>query len=146
MPTAAKITGAVTFAALALLLATLYIPQLPKGTELGYFREITAAIGFVVGWLVMGPLAGRGYRAAVETGMRTSITVVCWALLGFSIYIMVDRSMKMMYDGPMEAVLGVFQLMFEYGRKLLVLEVIVTALFGGILAGQITEWVGKRWP
>ena len=54
--------------------------------------------------------------------------------------------MKMMYDGPMEAVLGVFQLMFEYGKKLVVVELIVTAVFGGILAGQATEWVGKRWP
>ena len=146
MPTAAKIIGAVTFAALALLLATLYIPQLPKGTELGYFREITAAIGLFCGWWVMGNQVGLGYRAAAEAGLRTALIIVFWALLGFSIYIMVDRSMKMMYDGPMEAVLGVFQLMFEYGRKLLVLEVIVTALFGGILAGQITEWVGKRWP
>ena len=145
MPTAAKIIGAVTFAALALLLATLYIPQLPEGTQLGRFREITAAIGFVVGWLVMGPLAGRGYRAAVETGMRTSITVVFWALLGFSIYIMVDRSMKMMYDGPMEAVLGVFQLMIEYGRKMLVPAVIGAVILGGIVAGLFTEWTGKRW-
>ena len=146
MPTAAKIIGAVLFAALTLLLATLYIPQLPKGTQLGYFRQITAGIGFFCGWLVMGSQVGYGYRAAAEAGLRTSLIIVFWALLGFSIYIMVDRSMKMMYDGPMEAVLGVFQLMFEYGKKLVVVELIVTAVFGGILAGQATEWVGKRWP
>jgi hypothetical protein len=145
MPTAAKLAAAVAFAFVALLTAQLYIPQLPKGTQLGYFRPITTAIGFAVGWFVMGPLAGRGYRAAAETGIRSSATVVFWALFGFSIYIMVDRSMKMMYDGPMEAVLGVFQLMFEYGKKMLVPEVIASVLIGGLLGGYFTEWAGKRW-
>lgn len=145
MPTAAKLAAAVAFALVALITAQLYIPQLPEGTKLGHFREITAAIGFVVGWMVAGPLAGRGYRAAAETGVRTAITVVFWALLGFSIYLMIDRSMKMMYDGPMEAVLGVFQLMFEYGRKMMVPEVIGAVLLGGVLGGQFTEWAGKRW-
>jgi hypothetical protein len=145
MPTAAKLAAAVAFALVALITAQLYIPQLPEGTKLGHFREITAAIGFVVGWMVAGPLAGRGYRAAAETGVRTAITVVFWALLGFSIYLMIDRSMKMMYDGPMEAVLGVFQLMLEYGRKMMVPEVIGAVLLGGVLGGQFTEWAGKRW-
>ena len=145
MPTAAKLAASVAFALIALLIAQLYIPQLPKGTQLGYFRPITAAIGAAVGWFVMGPLAGRGYRAAAESGIRTSVTVVFWALLGFSIYIMVDRSMKMMYDGPMEAVLGVFQLMFEYGKKMLVPSVIGAVIIGGMLGGQFTEWTGRRW-
>ena len=77
--------------------------------------------------------------------MRTALTVVLWALLGFSIYLMVDRSMKMMYDGPMEAVLGTFQLMFEYGKKMLVPEVIGAVLVGGVLGGWCAEWAGKRW-
>jgi hypothetical protein len=144
MPTAAKLVAAFAFAALSLLIATLYIPQLPKGTQLGYFRQITAAIGLLCGWWIMGNMVGRGYRAAAESGLRTSVTIVFWALLGFSIYIMIDRSMRMMYDGPMEAVLGVFQLMIEYGKKMLVPDVMIAVLFGGILAGQLTEWVGKR--
>ena len=145
MPTAAKLAAAVAFALVALLTAQLYIPYLPEGMQLGWFRPITAAIGFVVGWRVMGGLAGRGYRAAAESGVRTALTVVFWALLGFSIYLMVDRSMKMMYDGPMEAVLGTFQLMFEYGKKMLVPEVIGAVLVGGVLGGWCAEWAGKRW-
>lgn len=145
MPTAAKLAAAVAFALVAVITAQLYIPYLPEGTQLGWFRPITGIIGFVVGWMVMGGLAGHGYRAAAESGIRTALTVVFWALLGFSIYLMVDRSMKMMYDGPMEAVLGTFQLMFEYGKKMLVPEVIGAVLIGGVLGGWFAEWAGKRW-
>lgn len=146
MPTAAKIAAALAFGLLALFTAQLYVPQLPKGTDLGYFREITAAIGVVCGWWVMGRQVGRDYRAAAEVGLRTAVTIVFWALLGFSSYIMIKRSMRMMYDGPMEAVLGVFQLMVEYGQKMLVPEVVAVLLLGGMMAGLVSEWVSKRWP
>ena len=49
MPTAAKLAAAVAFALVALLTAQLFIPYLPEGMQLGWFRPITAAIGFVVG-------------------------------------------------------------------------------------------------
>ena len=145
MPTAAKLTAAVAFALLAFIAADTFVKHLPEGTALGFFREITAAIGFVVGWIVMGALAGHGYREAIGHGIRTSITVVFWALLGFSIYFMIQKSMHMMYDGPMEAVLGIFDLMLEYGKKLVALDMAVVLFGGGALAGLVTEWAGKRW-
>jgi hypothetical protein len=145
MPTAAKLTAAVAFALLALVAADTFVKHLPAGTALGFFREITAAIGFVVGWIVMGALAGHGYREAIGHGIRTSITVVFWALLGFSIYFMIRKSMHMMYDGPMEAVLGIFDLMLEYAKKLVALDMAVVLLGGGALAGLLAEWAGKRW-
>ena len=54
---------------------------LPEGTPLGRFREITAAIGFIVGWLFMGKLTRRGYREAINSGLVTAILLVFWALL-----------------------------------------------------------------
>ena len=145
MPTASKLVAAVAYALLGFLAALTFVKYLPDGTPLGYFREITAAIGFIVGWLVMGKLTRKGYREAINSGLVTALLLVFWALLAFSLYFMLRKSMRMMYDGPMEAVLGVFQLMFDYGKMLLVPDMLGVILVGGIVAGLVCEWAGKRW-
>lgn len=145
MPTASKLVAAVAYALLGFLAAQTFVKYLPDGTPLGYFREITAAIGFIVGWLVMGKLTRKGYREAINSGLVTAMLLVFWALLAFSLYFMLRKSMRMMYDGPMEAVLGVFQLMFDYGKMLLVPDMLGVILMGGIVAGLVCEWAGKRW-
>jgi hypothetical protein len=145
MPTASKLVAAVVFALLGAVAAQTFIKHLPKGTPLGHFLEITAAIGFIVGWLVMGKLTRKGYREAINSGMVTALILVFWALLVFSLYFMLKKSTRMMYDGPMEAVLGVFQLMFDYGKMLLVPDMLGVILVGGMAAGLVAEWAGKRW-
>lgn len=146
MPTAAKLVAAIVFAALAYLAAHVFIPSLPEGTQLALFREITAFIGLVCGWLVMGGLVGGSYGEALSSGIRTSITVAFFALLGFAIYEMLQRSMSMMYDGPMEAVLAVFDLMLYYGKMMMTPNVIGVLLVGGVVGGLLAEWVGRRLP
>lgn len=145
MPTASKLVAALVYALLGSVAAHTFIKYLPEGTPPGYFREITAAIGFAVGWLVMGKLTRKGYREAVNSGMMTALILVFWTLLAFSLYFMLKKSTRMMYDGTMEAALGVFQLMFDYGKMLLVPDMLVVIFVGGILAGLVTEWAGKRW-
>ena len=145
MPTASKLVAAVAYALLGFLAAQTFVKYLPEGTPLGYFREMTAAIGFIVGWLVMGKLTRKGYREAINTGLVTALILVFWTLLAFSLYFMLRKSMRMMYDGPMEAVLGIFQLMFDYGKMLVQPDMIGVILIGGIVAGLVTEWAGKRW-
>jgi hypothetical protein len=118
---------------------------MPEGSQIGLFREITAGIGFAVGWFVMGGLVGPGYAEAAASGVRTSVTLVFFALLGFSVLQMVKKSYKMLYDGPMEAVLGVFEIMLDYGRMMLQPDVLGVLAVGGILGGMVAEWAGRRW-
>lgn len=145
MPTAAKLVAAVMFAAVGFLAAQAYVPSLPEGTQIGFLREICAVLGLVIGWFVMGRLVGKGYVEAVGFGIRTSVTLLFWAVLGFSIYEMILRSTKMMYDGPMEALLGVFDLVIYYGKMMGSPEFIGTLLIGGVLGGIAAEWAGRRW-
>jgi len=145
MPTAAKLVAAVMFAAVGFLAAQAFVPSLPEGTQIGFLREICAVLGLIIGWLVMGRLVGKGYVEAVGFGIRTSVTVLFWAVLGFSIYEMILRSTKMMYDGPMEALLGVFDLVIYYGKMMGSPEFIATLLIGGVLGGIAAEWAGRRW-
>ena len=145
MPTAAKFAGAICFAIFGYLAAMSVVPVLPEGTQIGRMLEISAFIGLLNGWLIMGRLTGKGYRAGIGSGMRTAITVVIWALIVFAIYEMVLRSTKLRYDGPMEAVTAAFGLMLEYGRMMLTKEIIATVLVVGGIGGAITEWASKRW-
>ncbi|MEZ5796482.1 MAG: TrgA family protein [Paracoccaceae bacterium] len=145
MPTAAKLVAAVVFAIIGWLAANAHIPALGESAAFGAFREITAGIGLLVGWMVMGNLVGHGYRDAIGAGLRSSVTLVFFALLGFSIYHMVMQSTKMVYDGPMDAVLGVFQYMMENGRAMLTAGVLGVLVIGGILGGVLAEWASRRW-
>lgn len=145
MPTAAKLVAAVLFAALGFVAAELFKPAMPEGTQFGYFSPICAAIGAACGWLVMGRQVGRGKAAAITSGIQTAVTLAFLALLGFSIYVMVLRSMNLRYQGVMEAVLGVFDLMLKHGRLMLTLPVLGSLALGGAIGGLISEWAGKRW-
>lgn len=146
MPTAAKLVAAVLFALLGAVGAIVYIPLLPDGTQTGWLIQGCAALGLISGWRVMGANVGRSYAEAVATGLRTIITTVFFAVLLFAIYVMIRRSMNMMYDGPMEAVLAVFAIMLEYGKLMLNRDFIVVLALGGALGGAISEFVGRRWP
>jgi hypothetical protein len=147
MPTAAKAVAALAFALVAYFAAQgVKAPGvMPEGTQFGWFSEITAGIGFLCGWIVMGGLVGRGYGEAAASGLRVSVTILFWALLGFAIYDMVLLSTKLRYDGPMEAVLDVFNIMMVNGRRILTVEILGILAVGGVLAGCAAEWAGKRW-
>jgi hypothetical protein len=145
MLTAAKLVGALLFAGLGFLMAEAYKPTQPPETQFASFSILCALIGLLCGWLVMGSLVGRGYGRAWGFGVRTAVTTVFWALLGFSLYEMILRSMKLRYDGPMEALTAAIALMLEYGGAMLDQRFIATVLIGGIVGGLVTEWASRRW-
>jgi len=145
MPTATKLIAAALFAAIGWLAAQAYIAALPPSTPVGWLRESAAFAGLLCGWLIFGRSSGRGYGVAMGNGISTAVAVAFWVLLFWSIYEMVVKSTKMLYDGPMEAVLGMFDLMVKYARLMLSPEVLGIMLVGGVLAGLMAEWAGRRW-
>lgn len=145
MPTAAKIVAAICFAIFGAVAAQISEPVFPEGTQFGYFVPITAILGLLTGWIVMGGLTGRGYRDAAGSGVRTAITLLVWALLLFSCYQMIVLSTKGRYNGPMDAVVAAFGIMLANGKLLITPKIIGTFLVGGMLAGVVAEWAGKRW-
>lgn len=145
MPTAAKFVAALIFAAVGYFAAQAYIPSLPEGTQTRGFREICAFIGLLCGWIVMGRRVGKPYSEAIGSGILTSVIIVFWALLLFSVYEMIQLSIKMRYDGPMDAVLGVFELMLEYGMALPRQGVLLALGVGGIVGGIAAEVANRLW-
>ncbi len=145
MPTISKLVAALWFAAVAFLAAEAFKLGMPEGTQYGQFTLICAVIGLACGWIVMGNMAGLGYRRAAGTGVRTVATFTVWAVLICSIILMVRKAYKMRYNSPMEAIVDIFALALENGQMLLTVEVIGVLLIGGVLGGLGAEWAKKRW-
>ena len=145
MPTGAKLIGALTFAALAYFLSDLIKPLLPEGTNVSRLSEINALVGLMMGWTVMGKGAGHTYRQSLGYGLTTLAATVFWSLLIWSGHEMLQRSIKMYYDGPVEALQEMAQLYVDYARLAAVQEVLLPALVGAIFVSWLTEYFARRW-
>ncbi len=106
MPTAAKLFAAVAFTLVGFLAAEIFKPHMPEGTQFGFFSQISALIGLVCGWRVIGREAGHGWWESANAGMKTIVAMLALALLIFSIEEMLVQAFRRSYDSPMEAVIG----------------------------------------
>ena len=145
MPTAARLFAAFAFTVVGFFSANVAIPHLPPGTVLGAFVPISALIGLVGGWRVLGPEAGQGLYMAAMSGIKTTAIVVALALFIFSTERMLTNAFRRAYDGPMEAVVGIVSIAIDYGTVLLKPEVLAVLIGGGVLAGILSDWAARRW-
>ncbi len=145
MPTGAKLMAAISFAVVGWILANYYAMNMPDASAAGPIREGAAVLGAIVGWMVMGPSVGKGYVEAAGSGIKTAVVLAVVALFALSLREMLDNSVKMRYDGALDAILDVFHTMAERSQALLSLGVFGTLLFGGIIGGLLTENAGRRW-
>lgn len=145
MPTGAKLMAALSFAVVGWVLANYYAMNAPDATALGPIREVAALVGVAVGWKVMGPSVGKGYVEAAGSGIKTAVVLAVAALFLLALSEMLENSVKMRYDGALDAILDVFQTMVKRSEALLSLGVFGTVLLGGIIGGLLTENAGRRW-
>lgn len=145
MPTAAKIIGGVFFAALAYFVTDLMKPTLPEGTQVGLFSPINAFFGFLMGWRLLGKRAGAGMKAAFGNGLTTAAATYFWCLLFWAFYKMVDKSTKLRYDDPTEALVDMFTMMMEDAVTVSNVETIGALVIGSLIVAWITEGASRRW-
>ena len=145
MPTGAKLIAAISFAVVGWVLANFYAINVPDAVALGPIREVAALVGAITGWKVMGPSTGKGYVEAAGAGIKTSVVLAVVALFLLALGEMLDNSVRMRYDGALDAILDVFQTMMKRSGALLSTGVFGTILFGGIVGGLLTENAGRRW-
>jgi len=145
MPTFGRLVGAVLYGAIAWYVSLLIIPLFPEGTSLGWFQEINTFFGAFAGWKVAGSRAGTGYVAAVSYGLTATVAMVGLALFFNSFFVMIEQSLRKRYDGAGEAVGDVFAMFVEHGAMLGTAEILTTLLVGGIGAGLLVEFFGRRF-
>jgi uncharacterized membrane protein (GlpM family) len=146
MPTAGKLVAAILFAGLGALVTYLIIPRFPEGTNFGWFMPGNALIGLLAGWVVAGSRSGNGYRNAIGYSLTAMVSMVVWGLFIYSSIEMVERSIRKMYDGPVDAVVSVFELAVEYLRTIASFEVIAFLVIGSLICGLVTDFFAQRYP
>ena len=146
MPTAARLFAAIGFAMMVFFASEVFKPLMPEGTQMGMLTLVNTVIGWLTGWLIMGRLAGRGYYSAAGYGLRTAAVALFYILLAWSLYEMVRRSMRKIYDGPMDALKAMTGLMAEYFQIMISdPQVPILLVVGGILAAFFAEWASERF-
>ena len=145
MLTAGKLVAAILFAGLAWWTSQVIMPLFPEGTDPGLFEWVNTAVGFVVGWVIAGSRAGTGWAAAVSYGLTTVAGLVFWALFLNCAAEMIRLSLRRAYDGPVEAVIGIFDLMVENGQIMIDPTVIGTLVIGGVVAALVVELAGRNF-
>jgi len=145
MPTFGRLVGAILFGALAWYTTTLIVPLFPENYDFGRFREVNIFLGLYVGWTIAGSRAGTGYVAAFSYGLTATVVLVISALFLRASVEMVQNSLRRRYDGLSEAVTAVFEIFIETAAEMYTPEILMTLLFGGIGAGLVTEFFGRRY-
>lgn len=146
MPTAAKMVAALAFAALAWIVSDMVVPLLSEGTPVGRLHIVNAALGGLMGWRVMGPRVGEGLVRAFGVGVSTVAATLFWCLLAWGGHAMVKNSTRMLYDGPVEALLDMSGLMIEYLLLIATVPIIATMLLGALIGSSLSELASRRWP
>ena len=145
MPTAGRLAGAIMFALYGWYAAGYSAQFFPEGNPPDLLIPVSAFIGLLIGWMMVGRRAGRGYNPAVGIGLSAAATFTFWVLFLLAFQQMMKNAMRRLYDGPMEAVVDTFDLMLEQSQDLLDVGLIATVLIGGILSAWVTEYFGQRY-
>ncbi|MFC3615994.1 TrgA family protein [Lutimaribacter marinistellae] len=146
MPTAAALIAALGLGLIGFVVSGQVMPRLPEGMDFGWFVWVNVGLGFLCGWIIMGKRAGRGLTWAINNGVTGAAAVVFWALFVQGSYEMFQRAMRNRYDGPLEAIVAVFEIgVFEYAPLLAHADTIGTLVIGGILTGIATEIAARQW-
>lgn len=145
MLTFARLVAAFLLAGLAWYVSELIRPLFPEEQDIGWFTQFNTAVGVVVGWRVLGSRATGSITNAIGNGLTGAVALLVSALFLQCVGEMIRLSYNKQYDTAPEAVVGVFELMIEYGQMLSTIEVWGTLLIGGIVAGFITEAASHKF-
>ncbi|MEQ8895515.1 MAG: TrgA family protein [Roseovarius sp.] len=144
MPTAGKLISAIGLAALGWQATQTVKAIWPIEESFGHFSLFTALLGLLVGWWVMGNRIGRGYMAALGAGLTGLGAYLFWEFLLLSFYEMIQRSLDMRYDGPVEAITGMFEIAYEYALNIYYWPLIWFLVLGAMGVALIAELFTRR--
>lgn len=145
MFTAARLIAALCLAILAWLASDYVMGLMPERENFGMFAYANTVIGFLCGWVIVGPRAGRGGAAAISHGVTGVVAAILWALFLHATNEMVDLAMRHRYDGALDAFAAIFEIAVEYGALLLDTGFIMLMVIGAVVVGVLPEIASRHW-
>ncbi len=146
MPTAGRLAAALAFFIYGWYIGLLATPFFPEANPPNFFIPLCVGIALFCGWVVVGSRSGRGYRAAVGNGLTGAFAFTLWLVFLMSFHNMIRKSLRRLYDGPMEGVVDIFKLMLEMGEDFFDINLIVSIVVGGVICGFVSEYFAQRYP
>ena len=143
--TTARLIAAVFLAVTGWLVSLQIRPLMPESTAFGYFNYVNAGLGLAVGWVVIGSRLGRGISNAIGVGVTAAVSLLFWGLFLQASREMFALANKRRYDGPMEAIIGVFEIGVEYGTIAATPTVMAVLFGGGIVTAVLAERAAQVW-
>ena len=145
MPTAARLMGAVCLAVVGAIISYMVMPLMPESTDFGYFVHVNVVLGILVGWIVMGSRAGRGFTWAINNGLTGVFVLFLWGILLQAINEMMRLAMRNRYDGPFEAIAAVFQIGAEFAVIIATVPIGIAFVVAAVISGLMTEYASNQW-
>ena len=146
MPTAGRLAGALVFFIYGWYIAIIALPLFPNDNPPSFLFPLSIGIAVICGWRVVGSRLGQGYRAAIGYGLTGAFVFSLWMLFLIAGSDMIARSMRRVYDGAIEAVVDVFNLMMRLAVTLFDINLLASIVIGGIICGLIAEYFARRFP
>ncbi len=143
MTTSNKLIAAICLAFIGGLVAEFVKPQMPEGSDPGHLTLISAFVGVIVGWRVMGRRAGQS--GSIELGLVGVAALVFWGLFVFGMIEMLDLAYSRRLDEPVEAMERVVTIALEYALYLAHPNVLITLGVGVVVSGFATNFAARRW-
>jgi len=137
--------ASICFGLLGLAFAYMASPYFPEAREPSYWVALNGAMGVIVGWMFAGKRAGHGTTTGISNGLTTGVAMLFWVFFLMSFAEMIDKSMNNAYDGPVEAVVGVFEIMGDYAVQFAYMELGILMFVGSVVCGLLVEFVAARW-
>ncbi len=152
MPTPAKLTAAILFAALCWFVAdTIVRDVLPEGVQVGRFREFLAFGGLLVGWRYIGRATtgpvGRGTTVShsITAGLGAALILSVLALILHAFWVMIGESLELSYTAIGPAATAWMGFLWKDVQTVADPVVIAMMFGGGAVVGLISGVAGRIW-
>ncbi len=145
MPTAGRATAAAAFAALAFGVSLMVVPLLPASLPLDRMPLWNAGIGAVLGYRIVGLHAGSGVAESVGRGLTAGSAILVAALFVHSGARMVELALRRRYDGAMDGLAAVFELMAGYAVLVAAPAPMAAAAVGSAACGLLADAMQRRF-
>lgn len=143
--TAARVVAALFLALTGWLASRAVMAQMEDLQNFGLFEYVNAGLGAAVGWVVIGSRTGRGMSNAIGVGITAAVVLAFWGLFLQSAREMIVMANRRLYDGPVEALVGMFGIGIDFLLQIMTPSILSPLLIGGIVSAVFAESASRRW-
>ena len=144
MLTATRLISAIGFGAVGYVIFMIIVAVLNEDKIPSFLMPVCVGAGLWMGWLICGKNT-HGVKSGIGNGYTAVVAQCVLIVFAISFEVVLERSMRLRYDGPGEALVDMFAQMFENIMKFATPEMGIVVACGGFIVGGIAGLVARRF-